>query len=372
MVYHLPTCGLYTHRQYIIVVTIKKMKASSNALLPVCCLVLLILDTANAFAVGSESYSSPSHHVQQRRRRTRLFFQNETAVVEDEKVETVWKRSFRPKVLSDFQRHRLKRDLAVAAIEDYDMEAYNAGMTTAAEDLMKELEEVNPYDRPAYHPDMNARWSFVFTGVPTIGMRLITLLSRISVGLADSILEFDDVFLEVSKEQTQVKAIVAVRVFGNPLELNVYTRLRQPELTSTTCVHVPALSVADDGTHLLESFEKLVLCGVEIPTPKEWKQNPRDLQITYLDEAMMIARTAGGEPHLMLRHSPCSTDDNTCDIDDSETTPFFHEAMEKYGSQLSRSLVDRAYSRSDTSSQQGLDVGNILQLIHGIIFSPGH
>eukprot|EP00429_Kryptoperidinium_foliaceum_P093328 CAMPEP_0176185160 /NCGR_PEP_ID=MMETSP0121_2-20121125/1207_1 /TAXON_ID=160619 /ORGANISM="Kryptoperidinium foliaceum, Strain CCMP 1326" /LENGTH=373 /DNA_ID=CAMNT_0017523597 /DNA_START=38 /DNA_END=1159 /DNA_ORIENTATION=- len=256
-----------------------------------------------------------------------------------------------PEEVQQLYRQQIKQALAKAAIEDYDMEAYQKSIisgstTTVAEDLMKELETVYPWPKPAQHPLLNARWSFVFTGVPTIGMRLITLLSRVSVGFSKTVLEFDNVFLEVSQQQSQVKAIVRVEVLGQPVELNVFTKLRLP--TS----HDP------NGVLLIESFDKLVLMGVEIPTPDSWKSS-RELQITYLDEDMMIARTAGGEPHLLLRHSPCSTDDDSCDLDEDEPTPFFQDAMAKYGRHLSRSLVDRAYSMDDEKTA-GLDVANIL------------
>jgi hypothetical protein len=257
-----------------------------------------------------------------------------------------------PYFLSDPTKHRddFKRRLAIAAIENCDtMEAYNdEGMTSVAEDIMKCLELVNPSSSPAYHSELNARWSFVFTGVPTIGMRLITLLSRISVGV--SVIDFRDVFLEVSRQNTQVKAIVAVKVLGMPVELNVYTKLE------------PKLNDNPKGTFLVESFQKLVLAGVEIPTPEQWKTS-RDLEISYLDQDMMIARTAGGEPHFLLRHSPCSTDDDACDID-SEVTEYFQEARATYGTALSRSLVDRAY---DPKGENRLDVDNIIRLVQAIL-----
>jgi hypothetical protein len=178
-------------------------------------------------------------------------------------------------------------------------------------------------------------------------MRLITLLSRISVGVPT--IDFQDVFLEVAKHQTQVKATVSVRVFDTPVELNVYSKL-QPNHTDTK------------GTFLIETFQKLVLAGIELPAPDHWK-NSRDLEITYLDQDMMIARTAGGEPHLLLRHSPCSTDDDTCNID-HEVTEYFEEARNKYGSTISRSLVDRAY---EADGENSLDVANIVRLVKAIL-----
>ncbi len=278
---------------------------------------------------------------------TALYYRNETSTFLD---------VAKPKRTSVRNRQELKDALAIAAIEDYDMDAYNAGMTTIAEDLMRSLEHVRPWSNPAHHPQLNARWSFVFTGVPTIGMKLITLLSRLSVGIP--VIEFDNVFLEVAHHQSQVKAIVRLQLWGQPVELNVFTNLQRPVVDDE-----------DDGTLLIESFERLELMGIEVPTPASWKSS-RKLQITYLDEDMMIARTNGGEPHLLLRHSPCSTDDETCDLDTDEPTPFFQDAMNKYGKHLSRSLVDRAYNME---SREGLDISNIARLIHGIFTAPnGH
>jgi hypothetical protein len=261
-------------------------------------------------------------------------------------------------LLQEYRDH-LKKELAIAAIEKYDMDAYNAGMATVAEDIMRKLEQVNPLAKPAHCADLNARWSFVFTGVPTVGMRLITLLSRLSVAFSSSLLKFDDVFLEVSKHQTEVKAIVATHILGVPVELDVITKLK-PNVTDA------------NGTFLVESFNKLVLAGAEIPTPPEWKSS-RALEITYLDQDMMLARTAGGEPHLLLRHSPCSTDasdasidagdDDYCDID-MEVTPYFAEALSKYGSTISRSLVDRAFNAEGDNK---LDIDNIVKLVQAIL-----
>lgn len=272
------------------------------------------------------------------------------------------------------KRQELKEALSIAAIEEYDMDAYNAGMTTIAEEYMKCLEEICPWPTPAYHPQLNARWSFVFTGVPTIGMKLITLLSRISVGIP--MLEFDNVFLEVSKNQSQVKAIVKVQLWGNPIELNVYTLLSPPHHnnnnnTNARGDNIHDIEDNDHGTLLIETFDKLVFMGHEVPTPASWKSS-RKLHITYLDDDMMIARTNGGEPHLLLRHSPCGTDDDSCDLDTEDPTPFFQEAINKYGRHLSRSLVDRAYTiHSETKGT--LDMANIVRLIHGIMKAPnGH
>ena len=271
-------------------------------------------------------------------------------------------------------RENLKQELARVAIEEYDMEAYvkrqqhisNATKgvrqkTTIAEDVMRDLEGVNPWPLPAYDARLNARWSFVFTGVPTIGMKLITLLSRLSVGFPP--IDFQTVFLEVSNRNSMVKAIVSCQLLGFlNVELNVYTSLRPPTTQELETARAKTNPVDPDhvignGTLLIEQFQSLSLQGVQIPTPSQW-HGERTLEITYMDDDMMIARTNGGEPHLLLRHSPCSTDtamqrgqeneelleDEECDID-NDLTNYFADAQTRYGKEgLARSLVDRAYA----------------------------
>ena len=274
--------------------------------------------------------------------------------------------------LSRNQHHRrevLKRQLAAVAIENYqecqtwarttptDTPEHNPKSKETAEDIMRQLEQYCPVEKPVHEPRLlNARWSFVFSGVPTIGMKLITLLSRLSTAL--SIIEFDNVYLDVHDQQSRVKAVVRFAVFGLPMELNVHTAL------------APNHDDDDDGangTHLWETFQCIALNGVCIPTPRSW-QRSRDLEIRYIDEDMMIARTAGGEPHLLLRHSPCGTDtfltsaepdiipaqswqqeeqekNEECDIE-NDLTEYFKAAQAKFGGQgLARSLVDRDYAR---------------------------
>jgi hypothetical protein len=84
----------------------------------------------------------------------------------------------------------------------------------------------------------------------------------------------------------------------------------------------------------------------------------------------MVARTSGGEPHLLLRNSPmCYTseemeryDDNEiedevdeCSIDDEgnhKFTPIFADATEIYGKRLTRCLVDREFGKEEFDAQR--------------------
>jgi len=250
-------------------------------------------------------------------------------------------------------RTNLKKRLAICSIENFDYDNYNRGEEKAgvAEDIMKDLEPIRPWDRPASDPGLNARFSFVFTGVPTIGMKLITLLSRISVGFP--VVDFRDVFLEVSEHNTKAKAIVTAKIFGQDMELNVLTDLEVDE----TC---------EKGTMMFETFDKITIQGFTVPTPESWSRT-RTLEVTYLDDDMMIARTAGGEPHFLLRHSTCSTDDDSCDID-LELTQYFEEARAKYGEQIARCLVDRDYAQDNECGERSGDVNPLATIMS---FKPG-
>lgn len=264
--------------------------------------------------------------------------------------------------VATMQRNDLKRQLMVAAIEQYDA---SEGESGAAEDIMRQLEQLKPWPKPAHNPALNARWSFVFTGVPTIGMKLITLLSRISVGVPP--VDFQDVYLEV-RELEIVKANVTAKFFGVPIELIVRTKL-QPNSTDSA------------GTYLVETFQSITVAGINIPTPASWHKS-RSLEISYLDDDVMIARTAGGDPHFLLRHDTSSwcadkndddeDEDELCSVDVDESS-FMFEARKRYGEKLGRSLVDRAYGsmNDDHAKNVGADV---IELIRSILDhrSGGH
>lgn len=282
----------------------------------------------------------------------------------------------------DVRRRVLKQRLTSVALE-YDPERATQEGIVTAEDLMKELENgLCPYDRPVEQAAdlLHARWSFVFTGVPTIGMKLITLLSRLASHVR--LIEFGTVFLQVvnnnkqkqvimdetssttnngekkgAHTESRVDAIVQFRVATVPMELVVQTLL-EPNTTFPF----------NDGTHLIETFKGVLLNGVHIPTPTAWHSS-RDLHVQYLDEEMMIARTAGGEPHLLLRHSSCTTEDDEqeeCNIDE-DLTQIYAMAQSTYGQdRLTRSLVDRDYAVNKEN-----DPTSIFKLLHSIFSNPG-
>lgn len=272
---------------------------------------------------------------------------------------------------SNVRRTKLKRELAHAAITGFhpDVErsiSSSVGQQRTAEDIMKELEQSSPLPilQPATHHSLNANWSFVFTGVPTIGMRLITLLSRISVLFPFEILDFRNVALLVEEDQRKAKALVEVQVCGGlDLVLEVCTSLRRPSDDDLKGEYKEFS--AEEGTLLLEHFQGIKLNGIKIPTPESWSTT-RTLEITYMDKDIMIARTSGGEPHLLLRNTPlCYTPEDIihvetdnavmmdeveeCDLLDGTNrwTEFFSEAIEIYGERITRCLVDRDFGKEE-------------------------
>lgn len=286
--------------------------------------------------------------------------------------------------ITGFHHHHTDDALSASPSSSSSSSTTSTGVARTAEVIMKELETLRPVSsmpHPATHRSLDAHWSFVFTGVPTIGMRLITLLSRISGFLPFELLDFRDVALCVVDGRTRAKAVVEVTVCGTwDVVLEVCTSLRRPEgedLEDEKYVEYRA----EDGTLLLEHFQGVELNGVEIPTPRSW-HTTRTLEITYMDEDIMIARTSGGEPHLLLRNSPlCYTpeemmtlhddveedgddvDDEMeeCDVDGGNAwTEFFGEAIELYGERIARCLVDR-----DFGGEERLRKEEAMTMSHG-------
>lgn len=306
-----------------------------------------------------------------------LFAWNETLAVEEiDVLEKMMGASKATAILEDTmleeKRNNLKKQLVQRAITNFISEdTQPRGLCDdTAESIMKELEQLHPLPivHPASHYSLNANWSFVFTGVPTIGMKLITLLSRISLALPFEILDFKDVSLRVTDRQTKAQAIVSVRVCGAfDWELQVCTSLRRPKAQDFEGAYKEFRG--EEGTLLLEHFQGVWLNGAKLPTPQQW-HTTRTLEITYMDKDILIARTNSGEPHVLLRNSPmCYTveemmefeddeiedDVEECSVDDdgnNRWTQFFAEAAEIYGERLGRCLVDREFGKEEYVAQK--------------------
>ena len=167
--------------------------------------------------------------------------------------------------------------------------------------LMEKLECLLPMStRPAYDSLLNGRWDFVLSK-DDIGTQLIkellqphddsgkTLRASPIRGLIDGVYKLNGLYMRISDEQSRVDiCLTSSVVFGLvPLDVVIST----------------SLEPADEdlgGTRLLEKFEGVSVSGVSLPMPSSWRRN-RYLEITYLDEDILIARSSGGEPHVLTR-----------------------------------------------------------------------
>ncbi len=190
-------------------------------------------------------------------------------------------------------KHDIHDPRVIINANDKQRRQMNSNTYQTAESLMKTLESLHPLPipHPATHPTLNSHWSFVFTGVPTIGMKLITLLSRISSYLPFEILDFREVGLIVTNDQRNAKAVVEVRVCGVwDVVLEVHTSLRRPRENGSDdaywkeilkkrnvdgdevsrldsavdrdiCSDAGAFEAEENGTLLLENFQGIQLNG---------------------------------------------------------------------------------------------------------------
>mmetsp|Transcript_12266 Transcript_12266/g.28885 ORF Transcript_12266/g.28885 Transcript_12266/m.28885 type:complete len:258 (-) Transcript_12266:48-821(-) len=167
--------------------------------------------------------------------------------------------------------------------------------------LMERLECLLPMStRPASNPTLNGRWDFVLSK-DDIGTQLIrellqphdeggeSLRTSPITGLIGGVYKLNGLFMRISDQQSRVDiCLTSSVVFGLvPIDVVIST----------------SLEPADDdlgGTRFLEKFEGVSVSGVSLPMPSSWSRK-RCLEISYLDEDILIARSSGGEPHVLTR-----------------------------------------------------------------------
>ena len=167
--------------------------------------------------------------------------------------------------------------------------------------LMEKLECLLPTStRPAYDPLLNGRWDFVLSK-DDIGTQLIRELlqpdddgdepvqSSPIRGLIAGVYKLNGLYMKISDEQSRVDICLSSSVVLGlvPLDVVISTSLE------------PAGEDLD-GTRFLEKFEGVSVSGIGVPMPSSWRRL-RYLDISYLDEDILIARSSGGEPHVLTR-----------------------------------------------------------------------
>ena len=188
------------------------------------------------------------------------------------------------------------------------------GTTSDVDDeiaIMEELECLKPQSmKPAYDPKLNGQWNFVLSK-DDLGTSFIKELlppEYYSFGdddtktsssssqpawkaLLNNLYQLKGLYMRIHDEQSQVEIVLSSKVcFGQiPIDIVFAT-----SLLSTNYEEEP------DGTLFLEKFESIIVGGVSLPLPESW-QRFRYLEITYLDDDIVIARGSGGDPHVLVR-----------------------------------------------------------------------
>jgi len=172
--------------------------------------------------------------------------------------------------------------------------------------IMEELECLRPQSmKPAYDPKLNGQWNFVLSK-DDLGTQLIKELlppdyfpgdgnknSETSPlkALLDNLYQLQGLYMRIHDEQSQVEIVLSSNVcFGKiPIDIVFATSLLSTNYDEET-----------EGTLFLEKFEAVIIGGVSLPLPSSW-QRFRYLEISFLDEEIVIARGSGGEPHVLVR-----------------------------------------------------------------------
>mmetsp|Transcript_6032 Transcript_6032/g.9148 ORF Transcript_6032/g.9148 Transcript_6032/m.9148 type:complete len:550 (-) Transcript_6032:363-2012(-) len=197
------------------------------------------------------------------------------------------------KCMEEIKTQLLKNTAAAGGIGvGYDSRASSSSSFRTDLELMKDLESIqHPFHiKPAYNSMLNGQWDFVHAGPPTIATAIMEFLTETSQLFGPlSLFKFRETYLEVGQEQSVIRVVVGGNVLKRDVDLIIQTKLTPDE------------RVVKNGTRMMERFDSVQLGGVDIPIPEQWKQS-RQLDITFLDKDMMIARSGVmGDPHLLLR-----------------------------------------------------------------------
>ena len=202
------------------------------------------------------------------------------------------------------------------------------------EDIMGELEQIKPISRPAYHPTMNGDWCMVRAGANTLDMTLITILSTLSKAFNWAV-DFTDFRLTLKDDASMVEGSVFLTLFGSiPFRVDTFTAMTKDDSIK-------------EGTLMYERFKGFKILGIELSLGSVVDVS-RPLNITYLDEDILIARNGiegAGAPHLLVKIQNCPESDP-----DHQYTAFFQEARKLYGDRITRCLVDRGFG--ETSEEE--------------------
>jgi len=200
----------------------------------------------------------------------------------------------------------IDEELRWKRIDELKEELLHGGPWNEGEDiiLMEKLECLRPSSmKPSEDPKLNGRWNFVLSK-DDLGTQLVkeflpndddpsegSKSSNPLVALLGAAYQLNGLYMRISDEQSQVEIVLSSKIiFGKvPIDIVFKTSLLATNYDEETA-----------GTLFLEKFESIEIGGISLPLPDSW-QRFRYLEVTFLDDEIIIARGSGGEPHVLVR-----------------------------------------------------------------------
>jgi hypothetical protein len=203
-------------------------------------------------------------------------------------------------VVSVSQEDSLKETLGDLLLDGPQESAANR---VSVNEVLCQLEQLNPTPAPAVSPLLNGEWDFKYVGSispgplpsPTREVALLLYAGGYSPGkfalevaskLPGQFVKVDpELTLAIGTEQPRGKITSAVTALGSRREVELRTSI-EPET----------------DIRLRETYMDLNVAGQDISLPSQARYE-RTLYVTYLDDELMIARDETGTPDVLMRRS---------------------------------------------------------------------
>jgi len=169
------------------------------------------------------------------------------------------------------------------------------------EALLK-LEGMNPTEEPSTSNLLNGVWTLKYAGgyatdwavpSPTRDIALFVYDGGLSPGLfalslaqklPSQFVDLGELKILISRDgQPRIEAKIEASLFGNESEISVKVRMD-----------------LESGMRMKETYESASAFGQTVQIPEQLKYS-RELYITYLDEDLLVVRTASGVPEVLVR-----------------------------------------------------------------------
>jgi hypothetical protein len=146
-------------------------------------------------------------------------------------------------------------------------------------ELVLQLEKINPTKSPAQSPLVNGVWELVVTGVSDPSLLIYQVIKLIPGGF----IEASNLTITISSVQPRVKASSTISIGNFKTDIDVITELD-----------------AVSGTVLKETYKSGKIGSLDIPLTSLPLLN-RELVVSYVDEDILIVRDFLGSPEVLRR-----------------------------------------------------------------------